>query len=249
VQLIVNDGNPGFARANNQGLQRAQGRYSLLLNPDTLVLPGGLDLLLRFMDEHPQAGAAGARLLNADGSLQPSCAPAPTLSREMWRLFHLDRLTAYGIYDMADWPIDTPRRVDVVQGAAMIVRRAAQEQVGQLDSGYFMYSEEVDWCTRIRAGGLDIYWVPAARIIHYGGQSSKQVADAMFLQLYRAKIQYFDKHWGHLAALVYKAMLGLATLARLLLSPFALLEPDPERRRHLNLARQYRLLLRSLPTL
>jgi GT2 family glycosyltransferase len=164
-------------------------------------------------------------------------------------MFHLDWLAAYGIYDMAAWPIDAPRKVDVVQGAAMIVRCTAQEQVGQLDPGYFMYSEEVDWCTRIRDGGWDIYWVPTARITHYGGQSSKQVADAMFLQLYRAKIQYFDKHWGHFAALVYKMMIGLATLARLALSPFALLEPDARRRRHLGLARQYRLLLRSLPTL
>jgi N-acetylglucosaminyl-diphospho-decaprenol L-rhamnosyltransferase len=249
VQLIVNENNPGFAGANNQGLRQAQGRYSLLLNPDTVVQPGGLAWLLRFMDEQPQAGAAGARLLNADGSLQASCAPAPSLSRELWRLFHLDSLTAYGVYHMADWPVDAPRKVDVVQGAAMIVRRTAQEQVGPLDPGYFMYSEEVDWCTRIRAGGWEIYWVPAARITHYGGQSSKQVADAMFLQLYRAKIQYFDKHGGQFAALVYKTLLMLATLARLALSPVALLEPDPERRRHLNLARQYRLLLRSLPTL
>lgn len=249
VQLIVNAGNPGFAGANNQGLQRAQGRYSLLLNPDTLVQPGGLAWLLRFMDEQPQAGAAGAMLVNADGSLQPSCAPAPTLGRELWRLFHLDLLAAYGVYDMAGWPVDASRKVDVVQGAAMIVRRTAQEQVGSLDPGYFMYSEEVDWCTRIRAAGWDIYWVPAARIIHYGGQSSKQVADAMFLQLYRAKIQYFGKHGGQLAAVVYKTLLMLATLVRLALSPFALLEPDPKRRRHLKLARQYSLLLRSLPTL
>jgi GT2 family glycosyltransferase len=249
VRLIVNQHNPGFAGANNQALAHASGRYSLLLNPDTLVLPDGLGALVRFMDEHPHAGAAGSRLLNADQTLQPSCSQSPTLVRELWRLFHLDRLVRFGIYDMYSWPTNSPRPVDVVQGAAMIVRRAVLEQVGVLDAGYFMYSEEVDWCTRIKRGGWEIYWVPASQIVHYGGQSSKQAADAMFLQLYRGKIQYFHKHWGRLATWVYKLMLALATLARLALSPFALLEPDPKRQKHLGLARQYGLLLRSLPNM
>jgi GT2 family glycosyltransferase len=112
-----------------------------------------------------------------------------------------------------------------------------------------MYSEEVDWCTRIKRGGWEIYWVPASQIVHYGGQSSKQVADAMFLQLYRGKIQYFHKHWGRFATLAYKLVLALATLARLVLSPLALFEPDPRRAQHLVLARQYGLLLRSLPSM
>ncbi len=189
VKLIENKHNPGFAKANNQALALATGRYHLLLNPDTYVLEDGFGVLVRFMDEHPEAGAAGARLLNADGSLQCSCSPEPTLVREAWRLFHLDELRPLGSYSMVEWPTDRPRLVDVVQGAAMIVRATVVQQVGLLDEGYFMYSEEVDWCTRIRRAGWQIYWTPQARIIHYGGQSARQIADAMFLQLYRGKVQ------------------------------------------------------------
>jgi GT2 family glycosyltransferase len=162
-------------------------------------------------------------------------------------MFHLDLIIPFGEYDMSGWSVTEPRAVDAVQGAAMLVRRAAQEQVGVLDASYFMYSEEVDWCTRIKRRGWEIYWVPASQIVHYGGQSSKQVADAMFLQLYRGKIQYFHKHWGRFSTWLYKLILGLATLGRLVVSPLALLEPQERRRRHLVLARQYGLLLRALP--
>lgn len=249
VVLIENKHNPGFAVANNQALVLAKGRYSLLLNPDTVVLNDGLGALVRFMDEHPEAGAAGARLLNANGSLQRSCSPEPTLRRELWRLFHLDDFKPQGVYAMRKWSVDKPRQVDVVQGAAMIVRAAVLEQVGLLDGGYFMYSEEVDWCTRIRQAGWRIYWVPAARIIHYGGQSARQIADAMFLQLYRGKVQYFHKHWGETTTGAYKVLLGFATLTRIALSPLAWIEPEPLRQHHLNRARQYRMLLRTLPSL
>jgi GT2 family glycosyltransferase len=247
VHLIANQHNPGFAGANNQALELARGRYSLLLNPDTVVLPDGLGALVRFMDEHPRAGVAGSRLLNANHTLQPSCSPAPTLEGELWRMFHLDHFVPYGVYDMSQWSLTEARPVDSVQGAAMLVRRSAHEQVGLLDASYFMYSEEVDWCTRIKCAGWEIYWVPSSQIVHYGGQSSKQVADAMFLQLYRGKIQYFHKHWGRFATRAYKLVLALAAVVRLVLSPLALLEPYTRRRRHLGLARQYGLLLRALP--
>ncbi len=249
VALIANQHNPGFAGANNQALVLACGRYSLLLNPDTIVLEDGFGALVRFMDAHPRAGAGGSRLLNADRTLQPSCSPAPTLARELWRMFHLDWLHPYGEYDMRRWPPTAPRPVDSVQGAAMLVRRSTQDQVGLLDPSYFMYSEEVDWCTRIRRAGWAIYWVPASQIVHYGGQSAKQVADAMFLQLYRGKIQYFHKHWGRAATWAYKLVLALATLARLAITPLIWREPAARRRRHLVLARQYGLLLRALPSM
>lgn len=249
VVLIANHHNPGFAGANNQALTLACGRYSLLLNPDTVVLADGFGALVRFMDAQPHAGAAGSRLLNADRTLQTSCSPAPTLARELWRMFHLDWLHPYGEYDMRRWPPTQPRRVDIVQGAAMLVRRSTQEQVGLLDASYFMYSEEVDWCTRIKRAGWKIYWVPSSQIVHFGGQSARQVADAMFLQLYRGKIQYFHKHWGRAATLAYKLVLALATLARLAVTPLIWLEPAGRRHRHLVLARQYWLLLRALPSM
>jgi N-acetylglucosaminyl-diphospho-decaprenol L-rhamnosyltransferase len=249
ARLIVNDANVGFARANNQAFAAAQGRYLLLLNPDTSLLPGALRTLLEFLETHPAVGAVGARLLNPDGSLQPSCSPAPTLSRELWRLFHLDALRPYGVYAMSRWDTRQPRPVEVVQGACLLLRREALGDEELLDPRYFMYSEEVDLCYRIRRRGWQIYWVPTAQVIHYGGQSTRQVATAMFLRLYEGKILYFRKLHGPTAARLYKAILLAAALSRLLVSPLAWLQPAPQR--HLNLARagQYVQLLKALPRL
>lgn len=247
VRLIENTENVGFARANNQAISQSAGRYVLLLNPDTEVQPGALEALVRFMDAHTQAGAAGARLLNPDGTLQLSCYPAPTLPREFWRLFHLDVLWPYACYPTAGWDPNTPREVDVVQGACLILRREALDQVGLLDEDYFIYSEEVDLCHRLRQHGWKVCWVPQATVMHYGGQSTQQVAAEMFLRLYQGKLLYFRKHHGWLAAQVYKLILLAAALTRLLLSPLALLERPPQRQQHLVLAGHYRRLVRALP--
>ncbi|MFQ5596281.1 MAG: glycosyltransferase family 2 protein [Anaerolineae bacterium] len=246
VRLIENAENVGFARANNQAIRASSGRYVLLLNPDTEVRPSALERLVRFMEATPQAGGGGPRLLNPDGSLQPSCHPAPTLTRELWRLFHLDALRPYALYPMAGWDPETPRPVEVIQGACLLLRRAALEQIGLLDEGYFIYSEEVDLCYRLRRAGWRLYWLPAARVVHYGGQSTQQVAAEMFLRLYRGKLLYFRKNHGRLAAQLYKLILLAAALARLALAPLAWLERSPRRRRHLALAGRYGRLLRAL---
>lgn len=249
VRMIENSENVGFARANNQAIQESTGCYVLLLNPDTEVQPGALKTLMRFMDAHPQAGAAGARLLNPDGTLQTSCYPAPSLSREFWRLFHLDVLYPYALYPMKRWLLESHREVDIVQGACMILRREALDQVGLLDEDYFIYSEEVDFCHRLRQRDWKVYWVPQAVVVHYGSQSTRQMAAAMFLRLYQGKVLYFRKHYGWLAAQLYKLILLAAALARLLLGPLAWLEHPPQRQRYLALAGHYRRLIRALPGL
>ncbi|MEZ4672697.1 MAG: glycosyltransferase family 2 protein [Caldilineaceae bacterium] len=249
VQLIENETNVGFAAANNQALSHCTGKYILLLNSDTKVLPGGLQELIDFMETHPEAGAAGSRYLNPDGSLQSSCYPAPTVSRELWRMFHLDQLHAYGIYPMHNWPVDEPRVVDIIQGAAFLLRREIVVELGLFDPAYFMYSEEVDLCRRIWQSGWQIYWIPQSRVIHYGGQSTRQVALTMFLQLYQSKILYFRKHHGQLATWSYKWVLMLAALVRLLLTPLAWTQSSEKRSRALALASQYYHLAVALPSM
>lgn len=245
--LVENDRNAGFAAANNQAIGRSRGRYVLLLNPDTVLQPGALASLVTFMGMYPEAGAAGSMLLNPDGTLQPSCHPFPTLGGEMWRLLHLDQLIPLAVYRMADWPLDRPRAVDSVQGASLIVRREVIDRIGALDESYFMYSEEVDWCLRIRRAGWKIYWVPASRIFHFGGQSTRQAATAMFLQLYRAKVQYFRKHFGAFHGFLYKGELLFASAVRLLLTPvMGVLQPGKRRERAV-LARRYGRLILALP--
>ena len=110
VHLIENRENVGFARANNAAIAASTGRCVLLLNSDTVVHPGAFDVLVRFLDEHPEAGAAGPHTLNPDGSLQISCYPSPSVGRELWFLLHLDRLRPYGSYDMATWGTSQPAR-------------------------------------------------------------------------------------------------------------------------------------------
>jgi GT2 family glycosyltransferase len=246
VQLIENRENVGFARANNQAIERCAGKYVLLLNPDTLVASGALQALVEFMDKTPDAGAAGARILNPDGSLQISSHPRPTLAREFWRMFYLDALSPYAAYPLDKWETNQPQEVDILGGACLTLRKEALDQVGFLDEDYFMYSEEVDLCHRIQRGGWHLYWVPLAEVVHFGGQSTQQAPTAMFLNLYHSKIIYFRKHYGSSAAQIYKLVLRLAALTRLILSPFALLGQSSRRQKFLTLVDHYWRLVLAL---
>jgi GT2 family glycosyltransferase len=229
VRLIANRDNLGFARANNQVLPGCRKPYVLLLNPDTEVAPGAIRTLVEFLESQPDAGAAGARLLDPDGRLQESCHPEPTLGRELWSLLHLDGLVPWARYCMSEWSPNVPRQVEVVQGACLLLRRAALDDVGPLDEQYFMYSEEVDLCRRLRLNGWRIFWVPRAAVVHYSGQSTRQMATAMFVRLYQGKILYFRKHSGARAARIYKLILLIAALARLAVGPLVLAERSPRR--------------------
>jgi len=247
VCLIENRENVGFARANNQAIQRCSGKYVLLLNPDTLVSSGALQALIDFLKNHPETGAVGARLLNPDGSLQISSHPRPTLSRELWRLFHLDALLPYAAYPPTKWGTNQPQEVDVLMGACLLVRKEVLDQVGFLDEDYFIYSEEVDLCYRIQRAGWCIYWVPQAEVVHFGGQSTQQVATEMFLNLYRSKIKYFRKHHAWPVAQLYKLILRIAALARIILAPLVIFEHSSRRQKHLTLVDRYWRLVLALP--
>lgn len=247
VKLISNTNNPGFAYANNQALKQCSSELVLLLNADTVVKPGAIETLVEFVESHPDAGIVGARLLNPDGSLQLSAYPEPTLSREFWRLFHLDKLWYYGTYPMKNWNHNEPRKVDILKGACLLIRRKALDDVGLFDEDYFIYSEEVDLCTRMHDSGWSLYWLPSAEIIHFGGQSTQQVAEQMFLLLYQGKIQYFRKHRSTQAVTLYKLILFFAILGRILITPIAYLERPEVRQYHLHLSSNYRRLLWSLP--
>lgn len=246
---IYSSQNIGFGPANNLALRQASGEWVLLLNPDTLVHPGAIRALLSFMEQHPHAGAAAARLLNPDGSLQYSCSPEPTLGSEFLRLFHLGGVRPDGYYAMEAWDQTQARPVDVILGACMLLRKAALDQVGHFDERFFMYNEETDLCRRIRQAGWSIYWVPQAQVTHYGGQSTRQMAAEMFVQLYRAKVAYFRKYHSPPAVAGYKLILFLTSLPRLALGPVARLEPAGRGEKHRAIAANYQRLLRALPGL
>lgn len=247
TRLISNCDNVGFARANNQAVELSSGDYVMLLNPDTMVEKDVIEILANYLDENQEIGAVGPRLLNPDGTLQESAYPEPTLVREFWRMFHLDRFYYYAEYPMDSWSEKEAKEVDVLMGACLLIRRKALDQVGLLDEEFFVYSEEVDLCTRIRNYGWRISWLPTVKVVHLGGQSTQQIQQEMFLQLYQGKIQYFRKHHSAMEVWLYKFVLFLATLVRIVLTPFAYLERSAQKSKHLELSSNYRRLLLSLP--
>ncbi len=249
VLLIRNPDNLGFAAATNQGLRRGRGRYALMLNPDTELAPGTLGAMIAFLEQTPSAGAAGACLLSPDGSLQASASPMPGLLREVWRLFHLDRLLPLSRYPLQGWVDGGPRRVDVAQGACLMLRQAALDQVGLLDEAYFMYTEEVDLCCRLGRSGWQVFWLPAVKVLHHGGQSTRQQRAEMFLRLYESKVLFFRKNRGRLAAVAYKTILAAAALPRLLAGPLGRLRRSDRLAEDQQTTAHYRTLLKALPGL
>lgn len=219
VKLIVNGDNVGFARANNQAFNLASGRYLLLLNNDTIVLPGALDAMVGFMNCHPEAGMVGCKLLNPDGSLQPSCWRFSNLGTRFFRTLYLDKLFPRshwaGIHYMSDWNYNTVREVDVIQGSCMLVRREVLVQVGPLDGAFFMFAEEMDWCYRAKQQGWKIYFTPEAEVIHYGGQSSSRQSAKMSIIMHQSILRYFRKHHGRLACVIVRLLAILEISLRL----------------------------------
>jgi len=203
ARVLAQTENLGFARANNLAFAHAKGAFLLLLNSDTVVPPGAIDALWRFAQQHPRAGIVGPRIQSPDGKLQYSCRAFPTLTILLWRALYLDKLLPHNRWAGANYQTfagyDRAREVDWLQGSCLLVRREVLDTVGGLDSGFFMYAEDMDWCYRARRAGWHVWYTPEATIVHYGGQSSQQRPAAMLIAYYQSLLRYFDKHHGHVA--------------------------------------------------
>lgn len=201
VQVIANPDNRGFAAANNQGLAVAEGQWLLLLNPDTIVPPGGLKTLLGFARQHPEAGAIGPRLLNPDGSLQYSCRRFPTIRAAMFRHTILGRLFPQAQpareYLMFEWDHNEPREVDWISGAAMLINRRAYEQIGGLDERFYWGSEDVDYCFRLNHSGWKVLYTPQPAITHAIGRSTDLVIIPTIIRTHRSMQKLYLKHFTH----------------------------------------------------
>jgi N-acetylglucosaminyl-diphospho-decaprenol L-rhamnosyltransferase len=215
VILIRNETNRGFAAANNQALAVSRGQFVLLLNSDALLLLDTVAAFLRFMAAHPRCGLVGGQLLNPDGSFQASFADFPTLLGELLLLTTLARWLRPATFP--SYPAEQSqqaRAVDWVFGACMLARRAAIDQVGGLDEDYFMYTEETDWCYRLRQAGWTVNYLPTARVVHWSGQSASRVPERKRSQLYRSKWLFMAKHYRPLTALVFRQAVRLATVVK-----------------------------------
>jgi N-acetylglucosaminyl-diphospho-decaprenol L-rhamnosyltransferase len=215
VHMIANADNAGYPQANNQGLRLfgfgAPGddaparpvenlpRYALLLNPDTVLPPDALCDMLAFLDAHPEAGAAGPKLVRLDGSLDSACRRSfPTPSTSLWHMLKLDRLfphsRRFGRYNLTYLDPDVLSRVEALVGAFMMVRREAILAVGLLDETFWMYGEDLDWAKRIQDDGWQIWYNPAVTVTHVKEAASRHSFRAQ-REFYRALILFYEKHY------------------------------------------------------
>lgn len=200
VRLIANDENLGFVKANNQAIAEATDcRYVFLLNSDAFVqTPEALDALVKFGDDNPKVGIAGARVHNPDGSVQLSCRRFPTLGAGFFRNTVLGRLFPNNRYArqylMSDFHHDTARQVDWVSGCAMLIRRELIDKIGALDERFYMYCEDVDICRRAWDAGYEVWYCPTARVTHRIGASSDKNMEKMTWVFHKSWEIYDQKY-------------------------------------------------------
>lgn len=226
--------NAGFAVANNAGFDATASRHVLVLNPDTLVDPGSIDLLVDFLDTHPDAGVVAPRLVNADGTDQLTARAFPTPTAALFgrrspltRLFPRNRFSTAFLAGR-DAPTDRPFRVDWVSGAAMAVPRSVVERTGGFDTEFFMFWEDADWCHRIADHGYAVWCQPAARIVHDEGSTrGKSFSPRLARSFHHGAYLYWRNHHAPQAwnPLRWVAWLALATRATTLIALDALRHP------------------------
>jgi len=220
VILIENIDNLGFARANNIGIRNCKGKYVCLVNSDVAVLEGSIGAMYNYMEGHLRVGILGPQILNADLTIQPSCKSFPTLWNSFCRTVALDTLfprtrffegefMAYRLYD-------TLSPVDIIVGCFWMVRRTAIDEVGLLDERFFIYSEDKDWCKRFHEKGWEVIYFPEAKAIHYGGASSANAPIKYYLEMQKANLQYWDKHHGVIKNFLFRSMLIINNVVRLI---------------------------------
>jgi len=199
ARVIVNPQNLGYGAANNRGIAVASGEFLLILNPDIEALADALPRLVACAQEQPDVGMLGPRMLWPDGATQSSRRRVPTLPVLFLESTWLERLAPRRLlrhYYRQDQADTAPQDVDWITGAAMLTRRAVVESVGGFDERFFMYSEELDWCRRIKEAGWRVSYCPDTNIIHHEGKSSEQVVAARHIYFQSSKVAYTHKYHG-----------------------------------------------------
>jgi N-acetylglucosaminyl-diphospho-decaprenol L-rhamnosyltransferase len=231
VILQVNKTNLGYGAAANQAIASCKAKYVLLLNADTLLRPGTLLALKRYLDQHPRAAIVGPRLEDPDGTLQASCYPFPTplhtflenstiavvVGRRIRR--HIPFLR--NLY-LRTWPHASPRIVPWVKGAALAVRRDAFEAVGGFDESFFMYFEDADLCYRLGRCGWEVHFTPTATVVHVGGTSTAQCHAEMAVQLLASTLKFYQRHSSRIRYAEVSTILKTMMLARWISGKLAL---------------------------
>ena len=212
VTLIRLTANLGYARANNVGLRAASGRSVMLLNSDTVVLPGAIAMMHHALVQRPDLAAVGPTLLNADGTVQRSCWPLPVKSLVGNTLL----MFSLGIGDdYRNWDHRTDREVEWIGSAALLIRRGALEDVGLLDEEFWVYGVDLDWAIRARRRGYRYLSLSGARIVHYGRSSWATMSERMRRDDLQSSARLFRKHYGALGLLLYRGVVLFNSILRI----------------------------------
>lgn len=219
VKLIENKKNAGFSVANNQAIKQATGEYILLLNPDTIVEEETFTKTIAFMDEHPDAGALGVKMIDGKGRFLPESKRAlPTPEVAFYKTFGFSFLfpksKKFGKYHLTYLSQDETNQVDILSGAFMLIRKAALDKVGLLDETFFMYGEDIDISYRIIKAGYHNYYFPQTRIIHYKGESTKKSSVNYVIVFYNAMRIFAEKHFSHKNARLFSFFINMAIFFR-----------------------------------
>ena len=221
IDIIENGENLGFGAGANRAIAKTSAPFIFLLNPDAVAHPGCTEALAAFMHAHPDAAVAGPKIFERDGSIAQSCGEFDTwtgafLRSSAWGDLPLFRPFANGA-SLRDWDYQSERRVDLVIGAAMLIRRSALERTGAFDERFFMYHEEIDLQKRLHDAGFEIWFVPQAQATHTGMGSSGGTNVEQWKR--DSRRMYWVKHHGRAwyyalsAALVGRYVLYLGVLA------------------------------------
>lgn len=219
VNLIASKENLGFSKGNNLAMKQAKGEYILLLNPDTVVQKDTFKKVCDFMDEHPDAGGLGVKMIDGKGEFLPeSKRGLPTPKVAFYKIFGLARLfpksKKFGQYHLSYLDKDKTHKVDVLSGAFMLMRKKCLDEIGLLDETFFMYGEDIDLSYRIQKGGYENYYFPETTIIHYKGESTKKSSVNYVFVFYRAMIIFAEKHFSQRNAKTFSFLINLAIYLR-----------------------------------
>jgi GT2 family glycosyltransferase len=249
VTLIENTVNAGFGAANNQAMRLARGELLLLVNSDAMLRPGALAAMIQEVRADDRCAVVGPRLLNADGSLQPSCYKFPGPGRSICENTLLTAAFPNHpiLGDYRAWKHDTRRQVEFVIGACLLVRRCAADQVGLFDEAFFLYAEETDWLFRFHRAGWKTCFTPAAQVFHLCGASGRQQPRKVFTEFHRGQERFVRKHHGRMGLAVYRMAKVYGSVVRLAaFSTRSLVRPGRRQKDRVEIARWARILTFTL---
>jgi GT2 family glycosyltransferase len=223
IQLIVNKENVGFSKANNQAIEKSDARYVLLLNPDTVIEEDTLVKVVGFMDQHPEGGGLGVRMIDGKGRFLPeSKRGLPRPSVAFYKIFGISQLfpksKRFAQYHAGHIGEFETSEVDVLSGAFMLLRAETLHKTGLLDETFFMYGEDIDLSYRITLTGYKNYYYPDTQIIHYKGESTKKSSVNYVFVFYRAMIIFAQKHFSQQHAQLFSFLINGAIYFRASLS-------------------------------